>query len=278
MFYQILIFLFATKTALNSCNYEVRTLDFEKQKFKIERIGKLDPMINESSGVIPSPWSENLLTINDSGGEPVLYEVNKKGELIEVHPVPGARNIDWEELAVDDKGNIYIGDFGNNKSKRKNLTVYKYKNGETTKINFRFADQTFDENAVNEYDCEAFFWENDSLYIFTKSWVSGKKKSRLYVSPDHPGTYDLYPKDEITIRAQVTGADISPSNDSFVLINYGKIFFFKIEDGNINFKHPQWCVSMAKSQTEAIMYENENTILFTNEQRRIFRMHLLNQE
>lgn len=277
MFYQILIFLFAAKTALNSCNFEERTLDFEKQKFKIERIGKLDPIVNESSGVIPSPWSENLLTINDSGGKPELYEVNEKGELIKTHPVPDARNIDWEELAVDKEGNIYIGDFGNNKSKRKNLTIYKYKNGKTEQINFRFADQTFDETAINEYDCEAFFWKNDSLYIFTKSWVPGKKKTRLYVCPDQPGNYDLYPKDEITVKAQVTGADISPSKNSFVLINYGKIFFFRIEDGSVNFKHPQWCVSMGKSQTEAIMYEDENTILFTNEQRRIFRMHLLNQ-
>ena len=37
--------------------------------------------------------------------------------------IDNAKNDDWEELAEDDEF-IYIGDFGNNNGKRKNLCIY----------------------------------------------------------------------------------------------------------------------------------------------------------
>ena len=36
-----------------------------------------------------------------------------------------ALNIDWEDLTSDSIGNIYIGDFGDNKKERKTYVIYK---------------------------------------------------------------------------------------------------------------------------------------------------------
>ena len=274
MFTKIIMFLFSAKTALVNCNFESRTLNLNKERIKIEKTGKLDKSIPESSGITRSPWSDNLLTINDSGNSPEVFEVNQSGDLISKFTLPDSKNRDWEEISTDKNGNIYVGDIGNNKSLRKNLTVYKYDGEATREINFSFADQNFDEPQNKEYDCEALFWNNDSLYIFTKSWKPGIKTLRLYAVPDQPGDYAVKSSEQILIKAQVTGAAINPSGTQFALISYGKIFLFGIENGMINFTHPQFCIKIARNQSEAIMYEDDNTLIFTNEQRGIYKIDL----
>ena len=52
--------------------------------------------------------------------------LNSNGKIKKV-VVVNAENNDWEDLTADDKGNLYIGDFGNNHNKRKNLSILKIK-------------------------------------------------------------------------------------------------------------------------------------------------------
>ncbi len=247
---------------------------------KVQRAATLDRVLSECSGLCPSPWSDHLLALNDSGGKAEIYEITRDGELVETHPVPDAVNRDWEEITTDPPGNVYIGDFGNNSNRRKDLTIYKYigggtspsrtSAGHTQKITFRYADQDFSAGEKREYDCEAFFWANDSLYLFTKSWEKGVKICRMYVLPDRPGDYEATPRDEVFFKAQITGAAISPDKNRFALISYGKIFLFGIENGKVDFRSPLACIKIARKQTEAIMFEDANTLLFTNEQRGMF--------
>lgn len=272
MLKKALMLFFATKTALVSCGYEVRNTGLEKKKLNVVNLGKLNAVVAESSGITKSPWSDYLLTINDSGGKPEIYEVTQKGVLKNTLPISETQNKDWEEITTDTNGNVYIGDFGNNANERKDLVIYKYKNGKTEKINFSYDDQNFKTDQKMEYDCEAFFWNNDSLYLFTKSWEKGAKISRLYAVSDQAGDYVLKPKDEAEFKAQITGAAINHSKSQFALISYGKIFLFGIENNTINFRKPQHCIKVAKKQTEAIMYLDDRKLLFTNEQRGIFKL------
>lgn len=280
MFQKALMFFFAAKVAMVTCRYETGNAGMEKQKLKVERAGTLDRILDECSGICPSPWSDHLLALNDSGGKPEIYEISKDGALISTRPVPGAVNRDWEEITTDPAGNVYIGDFGNNGSNRQDLTIYKYTGEPSTgkgtaeprKITFRYDDQTFEPGEKKEYDCEAFFWANDSLYLFTKSWEKGIKTCRMYVLPDAPGDYTAALRDEVLLKAQVTGAAVSPDRSRFALISYGKIFLFGINRGQIGFRSPVACIKIARMQTEAIMFEDTRTLLFTNEQRGIFRI------
>ncbi len=103
------LFLFATTASIGQ---------------KINKIGKLPKSIEESSGLIL--YNDTLfITHNDSGDKPILYFINLKGDLIHQITISNAINDDWEEITKDEQGNIYIGDFGNNLNKRKNLTIYK---------------------------------------------------------------------------------------------------------------------------------------------------------
>src|SRR5687767_9826648 len=78
-----------------------------------------DPEVRESSGMSSSSRSgDYFFTHNDSGDEARLFAVNRSGETLAVFRVPGASNLDWEDMArgPDDQGRpaLYLGDIGDN--------------------------------------------------------------------------------------------------------------------------------------------------------------------
>ena len=91
-------------------------------------IADLPKDLEEVSGVESARNSSLIWMINDGGNQPKLFGVSKKGN-IKREVYIKTKNRDWEDLTSDEKGNIYIGDFGNNLSKRKNLRILKIDKG-----------------------------------------------------------------------------------------------------------------------------------------------------
>lgn len=269
---------FAVKTVLCSCSSDHKENGFDKVRsdYKISKIGKLPSVADESSGLANGTKAGTYWTHNDSGGKPELYEIDEKGKLLSTRQVANAKNTDWEDLAEDRDGNLYIGDFGNNGNKRQDLNIYKVSDtgDNPAKITFRYQNQTAfppPENEMN-YDCEAFFHSGNHLYLFSKNRSKSHNKVFLYQMSDQPGNYTLTPSDSIEINSQVTSADISPDGKTFVLLTYGKILLFAVDNGMINFKRPVGCFKIVKKQVEAILFLNNKDMLITNEQGQIFRV------
>lgn len=89
-----------------------------------------DPAVSESSGLVASLRTPGLLwTINDSGNPPTLFATNRAGDALATVPVPGATNIDWEEIAtaVTGDGNtlLYLADTGDNRRTRAEIAIYR---------------------------------------------------------------------------------------------------------------------------------------------------------
>ncbi len=274
MLYKLFLILFSLKTATCSCNYESRKLSFKKTRYSIKKEGVMPVCLNESSG-LSKAWQDGYYwTHNDSGGSPELYMIDTQGYIFDTLAIPNANNYDWEDLAKDNLGNIYVGDFGNNSNNRKDLVIYKRSHDIVEQISFKYPDQMFTQNESRIFDCEAFFWANNSLYLITKSWEKGVKNSRMYVLPDTPGDYTAKLLGNLDIKAQITGADISPNGKRFALISYGKVFIFNVLNGNIDFTNPAKCIKIGKGQTEAIVFENDQKLVFTNENRRIYSLTL----
>ena len=87
-----------------------------------------DPRIKESSGVIASRrYADVFWTHNDGGGpkKQVLYAIDDKGATRAAFPVTGPMFHDWEDIAIDDAGHLYLGDIGNNESREESLAVYE---------------------------------------------------------------------------------------------------------------------------------------------------------
>ena len=206
----------------------------------------LDQIVLENSGLI---WyRDKLWTINDSGGDPVLFCIDKRtGKCIQAIYIEGADNRDWEELAQDEKF-IYIFDIGNNYGRREELTIYKVLKDsiplagnarvQPKIIRYRYGDK--EENSGHfsrsPYDCEAAFAMNDSLYLFTKDWEN--RQTVLYTCSASPGTYTLWPAAIFEADGLVTGADISPVDSNLIiLLGYKDYVPFIWEIHGFNFKN-----------------------------------------
>jgi hypothetical protein len=81
----------------------------------LEPLGRLEhPPIREASGIVASRRHPGVFWVhNDSGNPPALFAVKKDGTLLREYAVK-MPNIDWEDIAIDDDGNLYLGEIGNN--------------------------------------------------------------------------------------------------------------------------------------------------------------------
>ena len=186
---------------------------------------KLPEKLNEVSGLYAAS-PDSLWWLNDSGNAPELYLTNSKGELLYTLEVPGAVNIDWEGLAADDKGNIFIGEFGNNRNQRKDLKFYVYNlhDKSVKTITFRYPDQTAFPPPYQawNFNMEGVIWHQNQLHLFSKNTTGkGMKYTKHYTLPDQPGDYEATLIDSIALKKRVvTGAAISPNGKQLVLLAY----------------------------------------------------------
>jgi hypothetical protein len=265
---------FALKVIFCGCQSDQQRNGFAKTRsdYKVSKIGRLPDVANESSGLALNRSRNSLWTHNDSGGKPELYEINYEGQLLSTRAVPHAVNKDWEDLAQSPDGTLYIGDMGNNDNLRHDLTIYSLLPEGTSgaPITFRYADQKDFPPRVLQFDCEAFFYYQDSLYLFSKNRQGSEASVKLYKVPARGGDYTLPVMDSLAVNRPVTAADINPSGTTFALLTYGKILLFGVENGVINFDHPRECIKIGKLQEEALVFLNDTDLLLTNEQRGLY--------
>lgn len=272
--FKILLFLFSVKTALSTCQCENNKSGFEsgRRLYSVTQLGKLSRVVNESSGLEMAETANTYWTHNDQGVS-ALYKINNRGQVRDTLLLRDARNQDWEDLAQDPSGNLYIGDFGNNSNTRRNLAIYKVKphtKQPAGQILFRYNDQVAFPPSKQEmnFDCEAFFWHADSLYLFSKN--RGSNRVKLYSLPDKPGIYVTQNTGEIYIKSQVTAADINPSQTMMAVLSYGKVFLFQITPGKSLLSNPYECIRLPRGQTEALVFVNDTDFVITNEKGNLF--------
>ena len=144
---------------------------------KLELLSKLPSIINESSG-LETTGKNQIWTFNDAGGKPELFLIDTQGNLLKTLEIVNVKNRDWEDISKDDQGNFYIGNIGNNSNSSKDLSIFKIPNPKKIKeykvsakiISFSFEDQVDfppPKEKLN-FDCEAMFWFNQNIYLFTK--------------------------------------------------------------------------------------------------------------
>ncbi len=163
---------------------------------------KLDKSLNEISG-LERLNDSILIAINDGGNLAEIIFLNTKGEILKRTKIINAKNNDWEDLATDDLGNLYISDSGNNSNNRQDLCIlkvnaqaaYKSDSISTEKIFFKYSNQKAFPPPLNEqvFDCEALLCRKDSLHLITKikANIHGKENRfpKDYVLPALAGSY-----------------------------------------------------------------------------------------
>lgn len=250
---------------------------------KIEVVTALPNEIKESSACEISKASDLVWTIEDQGNENLLFGFNKNGELIRKIRISNVENNDWEDLSSDDKGNLYIGDFGNNDNERQNLAIYKINAADLNKeeaeaseiVQFYYPEQKdFPPKKKNKvFDVESFLVFNNQFYLFTKNRSS-----------DFDGTTSIYrvennSKTKLPAKklsefvtcdnfnhCAVTSAAISPDKKKVALLSSDKVWIFT------DFKEDDFFSGNAKTielenftQKEGLCFETNESVLITDE-------------
>src|SRR5688572_4568578 len=92
-------------------------------KFKLGTIRA--EAVRECSGIVASRKHPGVFWVHNDGGHPAtLYAITRRGELIREFPV-AATNTDWEDIATDNDGRLYIADTGNNQRRRREVAVHR---------------------------------------------------------------------------------------------------------------------------------------------------------
>ncbi|GAA4303800.1 hypothetical protein [Nibribacter koreensis] len=246
----------------------------------LELLAKLPDVIVESSGLEAAGTPGQYWTHNDAGNLPILYKINEQGKLLSQTQIQGTINNDWEDLAQDNKGYLYIGDVGNNKNDRQDLRIYKVspKQGfKTQVIKFRYQDQPTGkvEKELRNFDCEGFFWHNNKLYLLSKD-RGQKRTAKLYELSDQAGTHMAKLVSQAQIPGEVTSADISPDGTKMAVLTYGKLYVYPLKKGSNQFFSQKAQVMMLpkSGKSEAILFKDNKTLVMSNEEGDLFQYAL----
>jgi hypothetical protein len=265
---------FLLKNLFAGCHAEIKHTGFERDRIHhIERVPRIDTLVKEGSGL--AFYKGLFWTIGDSGTPPELYAIHNEGHHVATLKNDHLKNIDWEELCVDqERGCFFIGDIGNNGNRRKDLKVYALDSSQqVSEIPISYALQK-DFPAWppdNNYDAEAMVYHRDSLFLMSKN--RGTPMVKWYGFPVHEQAQVLTPAREVYLKGMITAAAYHESSQQLVLLSYGKMYWFKVVQGDILHAKP-WLIKKIPfcGQTEAICFDDKGTVFFTNEKGRRWRV------
>lgn len=218
---------------------------------------ELPEIIEETSGLIY--WNDKIWTHNDDT-DINLYSFDFENVSdYNAYELTGTHNIDQEEISQD-SNYVYVGDFGNNVSgNRTNLKILRIEKQSLLAgspvidtIHFVYSNQTnFEASGANntDFDCESFIVSTDSIYLFTKQWVS--EKTTVYSLSKYPGEHIAHYKNEFDVSGLITGAVYDRARRYVVLCGYSSTvqpFFYLLYDfkGNDFFSGNKRKISFSK--------------------------------
>ncbi|WP_432411031.1 hypothetical protein [Rasiella sp. SM2506] len=238
--------------------------------------------LEEISGMETIPQSHLIWAISDSHTSATLFGFNPTSQTIEeTIPLHGIKNKDWEDMATDAKGNLYIGDFGNNNNKRKDLAIYKIPSITKEKkpitvftTTFNYEDQTEfpPKKKERNFDVESFIHLNNHFYLFTKNRSSHFDGTvKVYKLPDTLGHHtakliSTYKTCDNKTNCRITSATVNFETGMIVLLSNAKLWllkdykkddFFSGSIEEIDLKH--------RSQKESISFKDANTLYIADE-------------
>lgn len=202
---------------------------------KISKVVNLSSKIKETSGLIN--FDGRLITHNDSGSEPILYEIDiNSGEIAREVKISNVDAVDIEDIAQDENF-IYVCDIGNNSNNRKNQAIYKISKADYLSknevvaelISISYKEQTDFSKSDKDtnFDAEAVVVMENELYLFTKNW--GDYRTSVYKIPTQKGTYQITEIDSYNIEGLITGADYNKANNTIILTGYNGFIPFVVE-------------------------------------------------
>jgi hypothetical protein len=208
---------------------------------------------SEGSGAVASRSHPGVIWAIRDGGEAgpgrpraALYAYrlagDRLGELpggrrLRAIPVPGTTDVDWEDIAADDQGNLWIADIGDNACRRSSVTLYKVREPDpaaaTARLlaayRYRYPDPA---SGCRGWDAESLFLVAGVPYVITKAAFPGVYRARTLDSRHtttlkRVGTLESGTSEPILFP---TGADLEADHGRLAVGTYATLAIYQASD------------------------------------------------
>ena len=198
----------------------------------VRLVGRIThPHLTESSGLIGCSKDTNVFWTHNDGRRGMLYAITRAGRPVAEFPVAGVGLNDWEDIARDDQGHLYIGDIGNNDGKRALLAVHQIDepdpkdSGKVLPVRrswiLRFSQAPF--------DCESLFIWQTNGYVISKVFNDAQAEIYRFPLAEQKEPFILEFVTRLPIESPVTGADISADGKKLGVVCKSGAFVFRIK-------------------------------------------------
>ncbi|MFT3878325.1 MAG: hypothetical protein QM703_01535 [Gemmatales bacterium] len=251
----------------------------------VKRVGLVKaPLVKEASALIKSKKHPGIYwTLCDSGNPPYLFAIETSGKLHATVRLEGVQNVDWEALAIDAEGHIYVGDIGNNYHKIKQRSIYRIDEPDRLNAKPPMEPQTVPVTGqwhytypAKPFDAETLMIQDDMFWIISKS--KNLAETRLYRLPTNPaGTTKVIEEVGKLAPEMIMIADASISDDGkrFALVNKFYTVLYTLPTGKVTdilTAQPTY-YEYDLFKVEGCAWDGDDLILIS-EDRKIYRLPL----
>jgi hypothetical protein len=250
---------------------------------ELHEAGRLsNPAIKEASALEASLRFPGVYwTVSDSGNPANLYAIDRRGKVLATYSVAGAVNLDWECLAIDASGRLYICDVGNNEIRDKPRLPQRwvYVMQEPDPRETEGADPSTARPLPLErtilvrypgapFDVEAAWALGDSLYFVSKS----KENSAVFRlsmagAPNADGgelATTLEKVHDLPGLNRATGAALSPDGRCVAVCTYDDVCIYDVAPGDsfaLAGNRPARRISFRAPAVEACSWDGDKLLL-----------------
>ncbi len=236
-------------------------------------VGRMDAsVVRESSGLVASRKHPGIFwTHGDSFTARAIFAVTENGNIVARINLD-APNIDWEDIATDDQGHLYIADIGNNLRLLAERRIYKitepdpYRDGDTTVTPVAVYTYSY---PGKRFDAEGLFVHQGRMYLVSRH---DENRARVYrLTPDERGVLSL--EEVAALRVyRASGADVSPDGSLLAVCTVRDTWVYQVDESMrpVEGVRPTF-VRYPYDQVEACCFDGADLML-SNEKGHIFRV------
>lgn len=248
------------------------------------------PVLKELSGLACSRRFPGVYYAhNDSGGAPEVYALDRSGNLRTTIVLKGARNVDWEDIAIAPgaaagEWDLLVGDIGDNHCKRNDVRLYRFPEPRELPDGGRievapvalpliYPDGPHNAEALGVHP------NTGAIYVFTKREDGESDIFRLPPAPEtQPATQPakaihagrLGRPDARPLDTMVTSADFSPDGRCFIIRSYTAAWEWRLPASDVTAEieralgeKPSPFEVAAERQGEGIAYSADGASVLT---------------
>ena len=188
----------------------------------------------EASGLAASRHASTRLWAHNDSGRPVLFALDRSGQVTGQVHLTGAMVEDWEAIAVGPCGTgscVYVGDIGDNDANRGRVTIYRLREPENPTGTAAVSEVFHATYPDGAHDAETLLVAEGRLYIVTKGETGPIAMYRFPAELKAGATMRLERVGESSLPvdadSRITDGSVSPDGRWIVLRSRSALKFYR---------------------------------------------------